>query len=65
MSDSQIPPHHYDYRRSLPHHQKAGRAIFVTFRKSNRDPFPANARDLISSTADTTTENESNFMLPS
>src|SRR6266849_9859210 len=36
--------HNYDYRR-LPHYQKADRAIFVTFCRSARDPFPANARD--------------------
>jgi REP element-mobilizing transposase RayT len=47
MADSQVPAHHYDYRRRLPHHQKAERAVFVTFRKLNRDPFPANARDVI------------------
>jgi REP element-mobilizing transposase RayT len=37
----------YDYRRRLPHYQKADRAIFVTFCRSARDPFPANARDVI------------------
>jgi hypothetical protein len=39
--------HNYDYQRRLPHHQKADRAIFVTFRKLIRDPFPADARDVI------------------
>ena len=39
--------HNYDYRRRLPHYQKADRAIFVTFCRSGRDPFPANARDVI------------------
>jgi len=38
--------HNYDYRR-LPHYQKADRAIFVTFCRLTRDPFPANARDVI------------------
>src|SRR6266446_5223942 len=38
--------HNYDYRR-LPHYQKADRAIFVTFCRLPRDPFPANARDVI------------------
>jgi REP element-mobilizing transposase RayT len=37
----------YEYRRRLPHYQKADRAVFVTFRKLNREPFPASARDLI------------------
>jgi REP element-mobilizing transposase RayT len=39
--------HNYDYHRRLPHYQKAGRVIFVTFCKLNRDPFSANARDVI------------------
>ena len=39
--------HNYDYRRRLPHYQKADRAIFVTFCRLTRDPFPANARDVI------------------
>ena len=39
--------HGYDYRRRLPHYQKAGRAIFVTFRKLNREQFAASARDAI------------------
>ena len=39
--------HKYDYRRRLPHYQKADRAIFVTFRKLNRDSFAASARDVI------------------
>jgi len=47
MANCQIPAHNYDYQRRLPHHQKADRAIFVTFRKLNRDPFPASARDVI------------------
>ena len=37
----------YDYRRRLPHYQKADRAIFVTFRKLTRDSFAASARDII------------------
>jgi REP element-mobilizing transposase RayT len=37
----------YDYRRMLPHHRKAKRAIFVTFCKGNRQPFPPEARDVI------------------
>jgi REP element-mobilizing transposase RayT len=37
----------YDYRRMLPHHQKTARALFVTFCKNNRHPFPPEARDAI------------------
>jgi REP element-mobilizing transposase RayT len=37
----------YDYRRKLPHYQKAGRAIFITFCKGNRIPFSSGARDVI------------------
>src|SRR5437899_9375027 len=37
----------YDYRRMLPHHQKAGRALFVTFCKLLPTPFTSDARDAI------------------
>jgi hypothetical protein len=37
----------YEYRRMLPHYQKANRAVFVTFCKSNGEPFPSQARDAI------------------
>jgi len=37
----------YEYRRKLPHYQKAGRALFVTFCKGNRDPFSPEARDAV------------------
>jgi REP element-mobilizing transposase RayT len=37
----------YEYRRNLPHYQKPGRAIFVTFCKGNRTPFTPEARDAI------------------
>jgi REP element-mobilizing transposase RayT len=37
----------YEYRRKLPHYQKPGRALFVTFCKGNRDPFSPEARDLV------------------
>jgi REP element-mobilizing transposase RayT len=37
----------YDYRRMLPHYQKAGRALFVTFCKLTPAPFTAAARDVI------------------
>ncbi|MGA8431439.1 MAG: transposase [Candidatus Sulfotelmatobacter sp.] len=37
----------YEYRRRLPHYQKAGRPVFVSFRKLIRDAFPEPARDLI------------------
>jgi hypothetical protein len=32
---------------ALPHYQKAGRPVFVTFCKGNRQPFPSQARDLV------------------
>ncbi len=31
----------------LPHYQKAGRAVFVTFCKGNAEPFPPEARNLV------------------
>ncbi len=37
----------YDYRRRLPHFQKAGSPLFVTFRKGNREPFSPAARDVV------------------
>jgi len=37
----------YEYRRKLPHYQKAGRSLFITFRKNTRDPFSPEARDAI------------------
>src|ERR1700730_17702242 len=37
----------YEYRRKLPHYQKAGRAVFITFCKGNRIPFTPEARDAI------------------
>jgi REP element-mobilizing transposase RayT len=37
----------YEYRRKLPHYQKPGRVIFVTFCKLGREPFPPPACDLI------------------
>jgi len=47
MSETSALAHKYEYRRRLPHYQKADRAIFVTFRKLIRDPFAVGARDLI------------------
>jgi REP element-mobilizing transposase RayT len=48
MQSQRIPlTRMYDYRRMLPHHQKAARALFVTFCKNNRNPFPPEARDAI------------------
>ena len=41
------PVHRYEYRRRLPHFQKADRSIFVTFCKLGRDPFSAEARDIV------------------
>jgi REP element-mobilizing transposase RayT len=37
----------YEYRRKLPHYQKVGRALFVTFCKGNRHPFSPEARDAV------------------
>jgi putative transposase len=37
----------YDYRRMLPHYQKAGRALFVTFCKGGRTAFSPEARDAV------------------
>jgi len=37
----------YDYRRMLPHYQKAGRALFITFCKLMPPPFTAGDRDVI------------------
>ena len=37
----------YEYRRMLPHYQKANRAIFVTFCKNDSTPFSSEARDVI------------------
>ncbi|MGA9390443.1 MAG: transposase [Candidatus Sulfotelmatobacter sp.] len=37
----------YEYRRNLPHYQRAGRAIFITFCKANRIPFFPEARNAI------------------
>jgi putative transposase len=37
----------YEYRRRMPHYQKPGRTLFVTFCKLIRDPFPPAARDLV------------------
>ena len=37
----------YDYRRKMPHYQKAGRSVFITFCKGNRDPFSPQARDVV------------------
>ena len=37
----------YEYRRKLPHYQKPGRALFVTFCKGNRHPLSPEARDAV------------------
>jgi REP element-mobilizing transposase RayT len=37
----------YEYRRRLPHYQKHGRALFVTFRKLTLEPFSQAARELV------------------
>jgi REP element-mobilizing transposase RayT len=44
---AQLPLHKYEYRRRMPHYQKADRSIFVTFCKLIPDPFPDAARGLI------------------
>ena len=36
----------YEYRRKLPHYQKADRPLFVTFCRNGRD-FPPEARELV------------------
>ena len=47
MSETSALAHRYSYRRRLPHCQKTDRVIFVTFRKLIREPFSADARDLV------------------
>jgi REP element-mobilizing transposase RayT len=51
IGEPKMPKHlldrKYEYHRNLPHYQKAGRAIFITFRKGNRIPFTPEARDAI------------------
>ncbi len=37
----------YEYRRRLPHFQKQGRPLFVTFRKLTRELLPELARSLV------------------
>jgi REP element-mobilizing transposase RayT len=37
----------YEYHRMLPHYQKTGRVLFVTFCKANRIPFTTEARNAI------------------
>jgi REP element-mobilizing transposase RayT len=37
----------YEYRRRLPHFQKPGRPVFVTFRKLMLEPFSHRERDLV------------------
>jgi len=37
----------YEYRRRLPHFQKADRAIFVSFRKGLRTPLPEHCRTAV------------------
>ncbi len=47
MADFAALRRKYEHRRRMPHYQKPGRPIFVTFCKLIRDPFPDAARDLI------------------
>jgi REP element-mobilizing transposase RayT len=37
----------YEYRRKLPHYQKPGSTIFVTFCKLSPEPFPESARSIV------------------
>jgi len=37
----------YEYRRKLPHYQKADRPLFVTLCKNGQDLFPPEARDAV------------------
>jgi putative transposase len=37
----------YEYRRMLPHYQKAGRTVFITFGKANGIAFTPEAKDAI------------------
>jgi hypothetical protein len=47
MAGSSALTRKYEYRRRLPHFQKPGRSLFVTFCRLIRDPFPEAARDLV------------------
>jgi REP-associated tyrosine transposase len=47
MAGSNILARKYAYRRRLPHYQKPGCPLFVSFRKLLRDNFSSAARDLI------------------
>jgi REP element-mobilizing transposase RayT len=47
MSSKAPPLTKYRYRRRLPHLQKAGAAVFVTFCTAGRLVLPATARDLV------------------
>ncbi|HYU45746.1 MAG TPA: hypothetical protein VEK84_06165 [Terriglobales bacterium] len=44
---SQFKATPYEYRRDLPHHQKADCVLFVTFCKLTKDPLPEAARSLV------------------
>jgi REP element-mobilizing transposase RayT len=37
----------YDYHRKLPHYQKPGQPLFITFCKLGREPFSGPARSVI------------------
>jgi REP element-mobilizing transposase RayT len=43
----QILDRKYEYHRNLPHYQKVGRVLFITFCKANQIPFTPEARDAI------------------
>ena len=43
----QLVTNRYEYRRRLPHYQKADRVLFVTFCTLNREPLSYEARDVV------------------
>ena len=52
----------YEYRRMLPHYQKAGRVLFVTFCKGNRIPLLQRPVTPSSNTASMTMANATTSM---
>jgi REP element-mobilizing transposase RayT len=47
MMPKQTLERKYEYRRMLPHYQKAGRAVFLTFCKNNQISFTPEAKDAV------------------
>jgi hypothetical protein len=56
MAGFRVLEHKYEYRRRMPHYQKAGRPLCVTFCKLIRSPFPGRHAISFLRTASTTTE---------